>query len=167
MPIISPDGQATQLLGVATDITERKQAEEQLQQAVIQEQQARQAAEAASRMRDLFLANMSHELRTPLHAIIGFLREIYHSGQLDADNTHMVERCLANSRRLSHLIDSLLDLSRLAVGSLQLVVTPVNLRELVRFIGDDVNLQSRAKDLRFVYPLTRPCPRPSSTMKNA
>ncbi len=149
VPITGRDGQVEQLLGVATDITERKQAEEQLKQLVVQEQQARQAAEAASRMRDLFLANMSHELRTPLHAIIGFLREIFHSGQLDDDNTHMVERCLANSRRLSLLIDSLLDLSRLAVGSLELVVTPVKVGELVRFIGDDVGLQARAKALTF------------------
>ena len=153
VPIIGLDGQAQQLLGVATDITDRKQAEEQLQQLVIQEQQARQAAEAASRMRDLFLANMSHELRTPLHAIIGFLREIFHSGQLDDDNIHMVERCLANSRRLSLLIDSLLDLSRLAVGSLELVVTPVNLNELGRFIGDDVGLQVRAKSLGFALEI--------------
>lgn len=147
VPLVSDDGKEVQLLGVATDITERKRAEQKLQQAVIQEQAARRAAEDALRMRDLLLANMSHELRTPLNAIIGFLREMLYSQQLDDDNTHMAERALANSKRLSVLVDGALDLSRLAVGSLELVVEPVNLRALVGAILEDVGIQAKEKRL--------------------
>lgn len=145
VPLISDDGQDVQLLGVATDITERKRAEEKLQQAIIQEQSARQAAEAALRMRDLLLGNMSHELRTPLNAIIGFLREMLYSQQLDDDNTHMAERALANSKRLSMLVNGVLDLSRLAVGSLELVVSEINLHSLVSAIIDDLEIQAKEK----------------------
>src|SRR5690606_2203424 len=114
VPLISDDGRDVQLLGIATDITERRNAEERLRIAFAQEQALRHAVEAASQMKDRFFANMSHELRTPLNAIIGFLREMLYSGQLDADNTHMAERSLANGSRLSMLINSVLDLSRLA-----------------------------------------------------
>lgn len=144
--VLSEDGEV-QLLGIATDITERKLAQEQLERLVVQEQEARQIAEQASKMKDLFLANMSHELRTPLNAIIGFLREMIYSDQLNNDNTHMAERCLANSKRLNILINSVLDLSRLAVGSLELVVTPVDIRDLAMNIVDDLAIQAKAKGL--------------------
>jgi PAS domain S-box-containing protein len=136
------------LLGVATDITERKAAEERLQQLVLQEQLARQEAEAASKMKDLFMANMSHELRTPLNAIIGFLREMLYSGHLDKDNTHMAERCLANSKRLLLLIESVLDLSRLATGSLEIIPAPIRIRELAQWIKDDLFIQANEKGLQ-------------------
>lgn len=149
VPLISGDGDSVQLLGIATDITERKHAEEQLQKLVIQEQEARQVAETASKMKDLFLANMSHELRTPLNAIIGFLREMMYSQQLDPDNTHMAERCLANSKRLNLMVNSVLDLSRLAVGSLELVIMPVDLNELGHYIHEDLSIQAKEKGLQF------------------
>lgn len=147
VPLISED--RVQLLGVATDITERKRVEEQLQKLVIQEQEARQAAEAASKMKDLFLANMSHELRTPLNAIIGFLREMLYSEQLDSDNQHMAQRCLANSKRLHMLINSVLDLSRLAVGSLELVIDSIRPLELASYIKEDLSIQAKEKGLEF------------------
>jgi PAS domain S-box-containing protein len=147
VPLISDDG--VQLLGVATDITERKRVEEQLQRLVVQEQEARQAAEAASKMKDLFLANMSHELRTPLNAIIGFLREMLYSEQLDSDNQHMAQRCLANSKRLHMLINSVLDLSRLAVGSLELVIDSIKPLELASYIKEDLYIQAKEKGLEF------------------
>lgn len=157
VPLIFDDS-TVQMLGIATDITERKHAEEQLQQLVIQEQDARQVAETASKMKDLFLANMSHELRTPLNAIIGFLREMLYSQQLDADNTHMAERSLANSKRLNMLVNSVLDLSRLAVGSLELVILPVNLRELAQYIRDDLLIQAKGKGLEFNLSIAKDLP---------
>lgn len=147
VPIFSADGKDVQLLGVATDITERRLIEDRLRQAFAQEQAARQAVEAASQAKDRFFATMSHELRTPLSAIIGFLREMLYSTQLDTDNTHMAERSLANSQRLLMLINSVLDLSRLAAGSLELVATPFNLGQMVSLIVDDLGIQAKEKQL--------------------
>jgi PAS domain S-box-containing protein len=147
VPFMSDDGESIQLVGVSTDITERKRSQEQLEKLVVQEQEARQIAETAAKMKDLFMANMSHELRTPLNAMIGFLREMLYSTQLDTDNTHMAERSLANSKRLEILINSVLDLSRLAVGTLELVITEVDLRDLATMSRDDLSIQAKAKGL--------------------
>jgi PAS domain S-box-containing protein len=147
VPLIAADGHTIQLLGIATDITERRYAQEQLQQLVIHEQKARREAETATRLKDLFLANMSHELRTPLNAIIGFLREMLYSQQLDEDNTHMAERCLANGQRLLMLINSVLDLSRLATGSLEIVPSSISLRDLASTIVEDFQIQAKEKGL--------------------
>ncbi len=147
VPLLSDDDQTVQLLGISTDITDRKRAQEQLQELVIHEQTARLEAETATRLKDLFLANMSHELRTPLNAIIGFQREMLYSQQLDDDNTHMAERCLANGQRLLMLINSLLDLSRLATGSLEIVLEHVSLHNLASTIVEDLQMQAKEKGL--------------------
>ena len=148
VPLVSEDGQSVQLLGIATDVTERIRAEEKLQELVVHEQQARREAEEASQMKDMFMANMSHELRTPMNAIMGFLREMLYSEQLNPDNTHMAERSLANSKRLLGLINSVLDLSRLATGGIELVPVPVTVRELAHYVIDDVTLQAKEKGLQ-------------------
>ena len=57
-------GRPTRIIGTVQDITEHKQAEEAMRM-------AKEAAEAATRIKGEFLANMSHEIRTPLNAIIG------------------------------------------------------------------------------------------------
>lgn len=147
IPLVLSENDDVQLLGIATDITYRKHVQEQLEKLVVQEQEARQAAETANQTKDLLLANMSHELRTPLNAIIGFLREMLYSQQLNNDNQHMAERCMANSKRLEILINSVLDLSRLAVGSLELVITEVDLSELATTTLNDLQIQAKEKGI--------------------
>jgi PAS domain S-box len=135
------------LVGVARDITKRKQAEdylrrahEELQKAVEertawlrqeirrrslaedQARSARDAAEAASRAKTIFLANMSHELRTPLNAIIGFteLAETL----MDERETERYGSYLSNITESAHhllrVITDILDVSRIEVGKVTL-----------------------------------------------
>jgi adenylate cyclase len=97
------------------DITELKQHEVELQE-------ARDAAQEASRTKSSFLANMSHELRTPLNAIIGvteMLLEDAHDLKRE-DEVEPLDRVLRAARHLLALINDILDLSKIESGKMEL-----------------------------------------------
>jgi PAS domain S-box-containing protein len=142
-----PDGTPLRLVGVNQDITARKTAEQEREKLLASEQAARREAQEALRMKDLFLATMSHELRTPLNAMIGFQHLMLFSQQLDADNSHMAERSIANSQRLLNLINNILDISRIATGGLKIVPVKMSPGQLAKNIGTDLGLQAKEKGL--------------------
>jgi signal transduction histidine kinase len=82
--------------------------------------------EVASRHKSEFLANMSHELRTPLNAIIGFTRIVMRRSQesLEPKQHENLEKILASGQHLLALINSILDLSKIEAGRVD--VHPVN-----------------------------------------
>lgn len=90
------------------DISERKQDEEALRSA---KREAERAAEAKSQ----FLATMSHEIRTPLHGLLG-VAELLGSTQLDVEQRDLVATLRASGDSLLHIINDVLDLSRLEAG---------------------------------------------------
>ena len=73
-PVRDPEGHIIATVGTFYDITERKQAEVERVQLLACEQEARQSAEAANRMKDEFLSVLSHEIRTPLNAMLPQVR---------------------------------------------------------------------------------------------
>ncbi|MBU6508041.1 MAG: response regulator [Alphaproteobacteria bacterium] len=96
--------------------------------------ETKNAAEAASRAKTEFLANMSHELRTPLNAIIGFSEILKQEplGPLGHPSYRDYVRDVYESGvHLLHIINDILDLSKIEVGKLTLSETPVDLREAI------------------------------------
>jgi PAS domain S-box-containing protein len=115
--------------GYYIDITEQKQAEAALRQALEREQQAvereRQAARqlrALDEMKNTFLDAVSHELRTPLATVVGVAKTLKRAGSsLDEEETaDLIDRLVNNADKLDRLLGDLLDLDRLSKG----IVTP-------------------------------------------
>lgn len=127
---------------------ERKRAEDEREMLLQREQEARQMAETASRLKDDFLAMISHELRAPLTAILGWA-QMLRSGTLDRASA---ERALTtierNAKSQAHLVGDLLDASRIATGKLSLENKPVELMSVVDAAVDAVRPSVEAKNLR-------------------
>jgi len=151
-PLRDEQGRVIGLIGIATDISERKQAQGKLEQLVIAEQRLRAEAERANRAKDEFLAIVSHELRSPLNALRGW-SHLMLTGQ--PPERSLVERAAkAIKRNVDHqtrLIDDLLDTSRIVSGKLTIERRAVNLVEIVLAALDAVRPGAAAKhvDLRF------------------
>ncbi len=97
--------------------------------------EARDQAERASRAKSDFLSNISHELRTPLNLLLGTssrLREHLGQRRVDTPETTGLDTIMAAVRTLAHLIDDLLDLSRIEAGQLRLMPSSTDLRGLLR-----------------------------------
>ena len=108
---------------------------------------ANREAREANRLKDEFLAIMSHELRTPLNAIIGFQGIMEMMGDLSEKNLQRVKRTRANAERLLHLIDDILDISRIESGRLQIVPSQIDVRELIDGLRNQMDVLAVEKHL--------------------
>ena len=129
-PIRDEGGRVTKLMSISRDISEQKRGEEERNQLLDREREARSDAERATHMKDEFLATLSHELRTPLNSIVGWI------GVLKQDQSRETLRKAIdvidrNSRRQAQMIDDLLDVSRIVSGKLPLDVRRVDLATVV------------------------------------
>ena len=110
-------------LGIIRDITTQKETETALRQ-------AKETAEAASRVKSEFLATMSHEFRTPLNAILS-LAELLQSTPLTIDQEDSVDMIYDSGHKLLTLISDILDFSNMETGKAELSVSPFALRACV------------------------------------
>jgi PAS domain S-box-containing protein len=144
-PLRDLEGEAA-AIGVSFDISERKRAEDEQAYALERAEAARLIAETAwsqseeaLRSREEFLSVASHELRTPLTALqlqVQKLREMIASAGLDRVSPEVVARSLQTAerqtKRLTKLVEDLLDVSRLTTGRLPLRVETADLSAIVR-----------------------------------
>ena len=97
-----------------SDISERRQVEDDRLQSLAREHAARAAAEAANRSKDEFIAMLAHELRTPLAPIRMAMHTLRSAAERDPDVRRATEVVERQSRHLARLLEDLLDAARLA-----------------------------------------------------
>lgn len=118
-PVDTPDGAL--VVAAMRDATERRQIEDALRSAFERERSAAAHLRELDASKNAFLSAVSHELRTPLTSIIGFTELLRYPGSHwdDEEASDLVERIETNARRLSSLLNDLLDLNRLQQGVIE------------------------------------------------
>ena len=124
IPMLDEKGELIGYRGIASNITERKQAEEdlsetnrQLEYAIEQANEMALMAEAASMAKSEFLANMSHEIRTPMNSVIGF-SDMLLDTDLNEEQVDYAATVKRSGESLLSLINDILDFSKIEAGQL-------------------------------------------------
>lgn len=110
------------------------------------EQSKIDAANRANQEKTAFLSRMSHELRTPLNAVLGFA-QVLEFGELDSRERESVKQIHQAGQHLLHLINEVLDISRIEAGNISLSLEPVNAKEVVDAAVDMVGPVARSKNI--------------------
>jgi nitrogen-specific signal transduction histidine kinase/CheY-like chemotaxis protein len=131
---------AATFLVLGAVISERRRAESELRR-------ARDEAEGANSAKDQFLAALSHELRTPLTPILAIASVLERDPALPPAKRRQLEVVRRNAELESHLIDDLLDVTRIAKGKLRLEVETVDLAELLDDVIEVCRVDAEAKNL--------------------
>jgi len=140
VPILDEES-VREWVGMHTDITERRRAEQELNA-------AKEAAEAANRAKSQFLANMSHELRTPLSAVIGYAEMIEEELGERGDRALLTDvgKIKFNARHLLSLINDVLDLSKIEADRMTTYAETFEISTLLKEVASTAEALVRQKE---------------------
>jgi signal transduction histidine kinase/DNA-binding response OmpR family regulator len=127
-----------------------------LKEEVHQRKAAEQAAEQANRAKSQFLASMSHELRTPLNAIIGYSEMLQEECE-DTQQTAFIsdlQKIHSAGKHLLHLINDILDLSKIEAGKLDLFLETFSIEQLVKEVSHVIEPIAKKNNNTFTVRLS-------------
>jgi hypothetical protein len=134
-------GQPREIEGVARDVTQLKQANEDLKH-------AKDIAEKSLKVKDAFLANMSHEIRTPMNGIISMI-DLLSETRMDEEQADYVNTIKKSSEILLNILNDILDLSKIEAGKMKLFPTAVSPRAALQKVHALFSQQAFQKNIQF------------------
>ncbi|GIV34604.1 MAG: hypothetical protein KatS3mg031_2139 [Chitinophagales bacterium] len=149
-PVRNKEGQITNYVIVAEDISKRKEAEEELLR-------AKEMAEMASKTQEQFLSMVSHELRTPMNAVIGLTNLLLEENpRPDQAENLKILRFSANN--LLALINDILDLSKIEAGKLDIAPKEFELNQVLSLIRQTHGIRAKQKNLELILQVSDSIP---------
>jgi len=170
------DGKITRIVGVLIDIDERKRTEEELKkyrehlEDLVEKRtkelsdtnkqlnKAKEAAEAANKIKSGFLASMSHELRTPLNAILGYAQLFERDVTLNEHQKNGIEIIKSSGEHLLALISDILDLSKIEAKKFELHPSGLDLWSFLDSIRNVIRIKAESKYLSVNFQIDQELP---------
>jgi PAS domain S-box-containing protein len=152
-------GQPMAVQGIGRDITDRKQAQQRLEESARELQQkneelsrALKMARDATQLKEQFLANTSHELRTPMNGIMGMVNLLLDTS-LDDDQREYALAVNQCANDLLTIINDILDVSQIESGRIAFDELVYDIAESLRSVMKLLRLRATAKNLSFTYEI--------------
>jgi len=135
------------------DLTERKQAEQRLQETNLELERAKAAAEKANLAKSEFLSSMSHELRSPLNAVLGFAQLMEcQTPPPSAAQKLSIDQILKAGWHLLSLINEILDLAKIELGKVTMSQESISLSEVLQDCQSMIEPQAQQHGIEVTFP---------------
>ncbi len=151
-PYMAEPGKTSHAVVVTRDITDRKNAEDELVR-------SRQEAETANLAKSIFLANMSHEIRTPMNAILGFSQLMQRDPTLTAKQRKQLDAINRSGEHLLELVNDILEMSKIEAGRITLNPGVFDLHALLKDLEIMFRARADAKKLQLTLERIGEVPR--------
>jgi len=142
VPFLNAEGEVAQYIVTQTDITDRKQLEEDLRE-------AKEEAVKNAEIKEDFLANMSHEIRTPMSGVLGFSRLLLQTS-MNSIQRNYAQSIYGCAENLLVVVNDILDVSKIEAGKFQLDEIEFNLRKQVEDSLNILRIDIRKKGLELI-----------------